>query len=272
MRPRVVRGLAAAARATTARGHSWTSSSSRSATPSTAIPLHERIRATIELQRGAHRELARLARSLPARAGAGRDVPQPGARSDVPADRRGEPRRLARGRDREGAQRVLRGLRRRGDRPLLRRGGRTADGRGHGRVARDDRAARRRSSTAGSRCARRSRGPQARSASSSSRCSRASTSPSCRRPSSSTSSSNARSSRSPTATRSTATPTTFRSRRCSRASTTTSVAARRRRGVGGLRPGLGRLPAPTRRGGDRRLGRAASAAPCTSTSRIASGT
>ena len=72
---------------------------------------------------------------------------------------------------------------------------------------------------------------------------RASTSPSSRRPSSSTSSSSAGSSRSPIATRCTATPRTCRSRRCSRRSTTTSgarsSATTRRPSTG---PGIGRLP------------------------------
>ena len=63
--------------------------------------------------------------ALPAAARARTALPEPSARRDVSPDRRGEPRRFARGRDRAGAHRVLRGLRRGGDRPLLRERGRS---------------------------------------------------------------------------------------------------------------------------------------------------
>ena len=149
-------------------------------------PLHERIRATIELNEELARELARLARPLPSCARGRRAVPQPGARGDVSAHRRGEPRRLARGGDREGAARVLRGLRRGRDRPLLRRRGRPPHGRGHGCVARDDRAGRQLRVPRADGLQDAAVGGRAGRASSSSRCCRASTSPSSRPPSSST--------------------------------------------------------------------------------------
>ena len=71
-------------------------------------------------ERGARRELARLTRPLPAGAGGGRALPQPCARGHVSPHRRGESRRVARGRDREGAACLVRGLRRGGDRPFRR--------------------------------------------------------------------------------------------------------------------------------------------------------
>ena len=77
---------------------------------------------------------------------------------DVSTNRRGEPRRFARGGDRAGACSVLRGLRRRGDRPLLRERGRLLSPApiwqpGERRSNRSPP-----SSTAASRSARRSRG------------------------------------------------------------------------------------------------------------------
>ena len=71
--------------------------------------------------RGAARDLARLAGPVPARARGRRALPEPGTRRDLPPHRRREPRRVARGGDRARAPRVLRGLRRRGDRSLLAR-------------------------------------------------------------------------------------------------------------------------------------------------------
>ena len=83
-------------------------------------PLHERIRATIEL----NEELlaswpGSRALYLPAPE-SGAALPESRARRDVPAHPRGEPWRLARGGDRESAPRVLRGLRGGRDRPLQR--------------------------------------------------------------------------------------------------------------------------------------------------------
>ena len=167
--------------ASSARGASRTSSSSRSATRSTATRVVDRITATIEL----NRELlaswpgsAELYLPAPRRRDA---VPQPRARRDVPAHRRREPRRLARGGDRARAARLLRGLRRGGDRPLLARrrtGSSPGDDLAAGSATLEPPSPR--STTAGSRSARRGRGRRARSASSSSRCSQGSTSPSCR--------------------------------------------------------------------------------------------
>ena len=106
------------------------------------FPLVAGIRATIEPHRGAAARLARLARPLPACTGGRRALPQPGARGDLSPDRRGVARRLARAGDRERSPRVLRGLRRRGDRQVLRRRGRAPHRRGHGALARDARAGR----------------------------------------------------------------------------------------------------------------------------------
>ena len=131
LRPRGVRRLAAAAASSSGRGGSRTCSRSRSATRSTASrsspgSAHDRA------HRGALRELARLARPLPAGARGRHPLPQPGARRDLPPHRR-----RGRGGSREeeiekARARVLRGLRRRGDRPLRRRRGRAPDRRRHG--------------------------------------------------------------------------------------------------------------------------------------------
>ena len=92
-------------------------------------PLHERIHATIELNEEliaswpGSRDLY-----LPAPE-AGCALPESGARRDVSPHRRRESRRIARGRDREGATRVVRGLCRGGDRSLQRVRGRAAHGR-----------------------------------------------------------------------------------------------------------------------------------------------
>ena len=128
--------------ATSGPGGSRTCSSSRSATRSSGYPLHERIRATIELNE-------ELIASWPGSRDLYLPAPEAGAlfrnpalARDVSPHRRREPRRIARGRDREGAARVVRGLRRRGDRPLLRGRGRASHRRRHGRVAGDARAGR----------------------------------------------------------------------------------------------------------------------------------
>ncbi len=235
LRARRVRRLAAAPRASSARGGSRTSSSSRSATRSTATRCTSAFARRSQLNEAADRGLARLARPLPAGARGGRAVPQPRARGDVPAHRRGEPRRLARGGDREGAARVLRRLRRGGDRPFLRGGRRAPHRRRHGRVAGDDRAGRHARLPRPHGLQDAALGGRARSGSSSSRCSTASTSPSSRRRSSSTSSPSARSSRSPTAMRSTATR-EGPARDAALARVQRRAArARRRGGVGGVR-------------------------------------
>ena len=199
------------------------------------------------LERGARRELARLARALPAGPGGGRALPQPRARGDVPAHRRREPRRLARGGDREGAGGVVRGLRRGGDRPLLRGRGRPPDrertwpgGEATLRAARDARVPRPhrlQDPAVGSRACR---SPAARAPR------RASTSPSSPPASSSTSSSSAGSSRSPTATPSTATrPTSARDAALARVQRR-APRARRRRRLGRVRSRAGAPPEPAR--------------------------
>ena len=100
-------------------------------------PLHERIRATIELNE-------ELLASWPGSRDLYLPAPEAGALFRNPAlaatYRRiveAESRRLARGGDREGAPRLVRGLRRRRDRPLLRGRGRAPDRSGHGRLGRD---------------------------------------------------------------------------------------------------------------------------------------
>ncbi len=137
--------------------------------------------------RRAPRDVARVARPLPARASRRRAVPEPGARGDVSPDRRGIARRLARGGDRARADGMVRRLRRRGDRPLLRRRGRAADRCRSGRLGGDARAGRHLRLPRAHRVQDLRVGRGAGSACSSSRCSRASTSPSSPRPSSCTS-------------------------------------------------------------------------------------
>jgi hypothetical protein len=78
--------------------------------------------------------LAGLGGALPPAASRRDAVSQPGTRRDVSAHPRREPRRIARGRDRGRPARVLRGLRRRGDRPLLPTAGRVPHGRRPGRL------------------------------------------------------------------------------------------------------------------------------------------
>ena len=93
-------------------------------------------------RRVAAARLAGLGRAVPAAAAGRTDVPEPRARRDVAAPARRSTGRLARGRDRACAARLLRGLRRRGDRPLLARRRRAPDRRRPCRVARDARGAR----------------------------------------------------------------------------------------------------------------------------------
>ena len=195
-------------------------------------------------RRAAAARVARLGRAVPAR----RRGPGTTFRNPFISPRRGGGCSTSRAADRVERRSsarggLLRGLRRRRDRPLLARERRPADRRRHGAVARDARAA-------GDGRLPRADGLQDRGvgAGAVGRCS------SCaarrvrrrvarRRPSSCTSSPRRRSSRSPTATRTTATAPTSRSTVSSRA----EYADERRALIGEdasaeLRPGLGRLP------------------------------
>ena len=164
MRARRVRRRGCSSSASSGPGAWRTSSSPRSGTRRTGYPLHERIRRDDRAHAGAARDLARFARALPPSARGGRALPQPCTRRDLPAHRGGEPRGHARAGARARAVRLVRGLRRRGDRPLLGRGGRPPHRRRHGRLGGNARAARRRSTTAGSPCARPAPGARAPSA------------------------------------------------------------------------------------------------------------
>ena len=235
-------------------------------------PLHERIRATIELNEAliaswpGSRDLY-----LPAPE-AGRALPQPRPRGDVPTHRRRESRRLTRGRDREGARRVLRGLRRRGDRPVLRCGGRTAHGGGPGGVARDDRARRqlrlpRAHGVQDAAVGRRPGWPPAARAAPGLRSRRAvdgRARPRRRR----VRKARVRRSRRALRRRGGGAARDAALERVQRRAST----ARRRRRLGGVQARARPAALATRRGGDHRLRRAGTRRPCTSTSRIASGT
>ena len=127
--PGVVRRLAAAAASSSGRGGSPTSSSSRSATPSDGYPVVPGITCHDRARRAAAARLAGSAELYLPAPRAGLDVPQSAAGGDLAAPARRVARRLARGRDRARAAGLLRGLRRRGDRPVLARARRPADGR-----------------------------------------------------------------------------------------------------------------------------------------------
>ena len=128
------------------------------------------------------------------------DVPEPAARGDVAAAAR-----RVRADRRRRATRLLRGVRRGRDRPVLARARRAPDRRRPGAVARDARAAGDARLPRADGVQDRRRGGRGRRRCSSSRCSRATTSRRSARRSSCTSSPRRRSSRSPTATRTTAT-------------------------------------------------------------------
>ena len=188
---------------------------------------------------------------------AGRALPEPGARGDVSAHRRREPRRLARGRDREGARaRTTRASSRRRSTASRADEGGLLTGRGPGRLERDGRARRHPRlpradrlqdaavgrGSRGSPAARPARGLRPRGA--------------LRPPSSSTWSRSAPSSRSRIATRSTATC-DVPARRAALARVQRRAArARRQSAAPECLPGRGRLPSVRRAGGDGRLGRA----------------
>ena len=252
VRPRLVRRLAAAARAV----RDWRLEDVLAYAIGYAedgYPGRARDRGDDPERRSAAARLAGLGRAVPASAAARTDVPEPRACRDMAARARRSTGRLARGRDRARPARLLRGLRGGGDRPLLTRRRRAPDRRRPRRVAGDVRGAGDRrlpradgvqdggvgAGAGGLAAADAARGIRRRRASA--------------RPSSCTSSPRRRSSRSPTATRATATP-TFRSTGCSPA----EYADERRQLIGSdasgeLRPGLGRLPALVADG--RRAGR-----------------